>query len=159
VKNRRICIGLLALVTALGLVGAAHAGGGGKPKLVQLSYEESDDGSSPPKALSAYFRRAELVKFVTRYHGDRASGTSRYNDSITDTDLHGEARHPWRLIRRGGGKQVLKLIHAALVETGDARVKVIARGNGRRVVDRVLIVLADCSQDPPFYPVSCEIRP
>jgi hypothetical protein len=154
---RAAVIGVVIL--ALGAVAVAGAAGGAKPKLVQLSYEESDDGSSPPKALSAYFRRAELVKFVTRYDGDRATGGSRYNDSITDTDLHGEARHPWRLIRRDGGKRVLKLIHAALVETGDARVKVIARGNGRRIVDRVLIVLADCSQDPPFYPVSCEVRP
>ena len=129
------------------------------PKLVQLSYEESDDGSSPPKALSAFFRRADVVKFATRYQGDRARGDSRYNDSITDTDLHGEARHPWRLIRHGGGKRVLKLIHRALVEMGEAKVRVIGRGNGRRTRDKVLIVLADCAQDPPLYPVSCEVKP
>ncbi len=149
-------------VVVLALAGAAVTaaqGGGTKPKLVQLSYEESDDGSSQPKALSAFFRRAEGVKFVTRHDGHRARGDSRYSESITDTDLNGEASHPWRLIRRGGGKRVLKLIHRSLVDTGKAKVRVIARGNGRRTVDNVVIALADCAQDPPLYPVSCEVRP
>jgi hypothetical protein len=150
----------VAFVLVVGLASVAVAqAGGGAPKLVQLSYEESDDGSSPPKALSAFFRRADAVKFVTRHHGRRARGDSRYNDSITDTDLRGEARHPWRLIRRGGGKRVLKLIHRSLVDNGEAKVRVIARGGGRRTVDNVRIVLADCAQDPPLYPVSCEVRP
>lgn len=146
----------------LALAGGAVAGaqgGGAKPKLVQLSYEESDDGSSPPKALSAFFHRAERVRFFTGHDGDRARAGARYVESITDTDLHGEARHPWRLIRRDGGKWVLKLIHRSLEERGDAQVKVIARNNGRRTVDRVLIVLADCAQDPPLYPVSCDVNP
>ena len=146
---------LVAVAAAVGT--AAH--GGAKPKLVQLSYEESDDGSSPPKALSAFFRRAERVRFFTGFREDRAGAPARYVESITDLDLHGEARHPWRLIRRDGGNFVLKLIHASLEQRGDARVKVIARNDGRRTVDRVLIELADCAQDPPLYPVSCEIRP
>jgi hypothetical protein len=156
-RGRRAIVGLVLFV---GLASVAVAEAGGRaPKLVQLSYEESNDGSSPPKALSAFFRRAEAVKFVTRHDGARARGDSRYNQSITDTDLHGEASHPWRLIRRGGGKRVLRLIHRSLVDTGEAKVRVIARGNGRRTVDKVLITLADCAQDPPLYPVSCEVRP
>ena len=87
-------ISVVVLVLAGAAVTAAQ-GGGAKPKLVQLSYEESNDGSSPPKALSAFFRRAERVRFMTRHDGDRARGCPRYNvESITDTDLHGEAQPP-----------------------------------------------------------------
>ena len=165
VAEARRAVGTLALVAALAAISAAVAiaGPGGArqpPQLVQLSYAESDDGSSPKRSLYAFARRAASVKFVTRYDGDRARAGTRYRSSITDTDLHGhDVRHPWALVRRDGGKRVLRLIHDALFERGSARVRVIARGGGNRVVTGVSIVLAECSQDPPFYPVSCEVRP
>jgi len=150
---------LLALALGTASAGAAAESGGQPPKLVQLSYSESDDGSSPKRALYAFARRAEKVRFVTRYDGERATARSRYVSSITDTDLNGEARHPWALIRRNGGKQVLGLIHEALFASGSAKVMVVARGNGRKRERKVKILLAECTPDPPLYPVSCEVKP
>ena len=156
-------LGVLLTATAIAgtSVAVATGGQGGPaPKLVQVSYAETDDGSSPARSLQAFARRAESVKFATRYDGSRATAGSRYNSHITDTDLHGdEVRHPWVLVRKDGGKRVLRLVHDALVEQGSAKVRVMARGGGRRDDARVSIVLADCSQDPPFYPVSCEVKP
>lgn len=151
---------LVAAITAIPAAGAIAGPGGQPPKLVQLSYAESDDGSSPRRSLQAFARRAESVKFITRYDGERATAGSRYASHITDTDLHGdEVRHPWVLVRRDGGKRVLKLVHEALFARGSAKVRVIARGGGHRSKTRVPIVLADCAREPPFYPVSCEVRP
>ncbi len=161
----RRAVGTLALVAACAAIfaGGAIAGPGGSrqpPKLVQLSYAESDDGSSPKRSLYAFARRAASVKFVTRYDGDRATAETRYRSHITDTDLHGhDARHPWALVRKDGGKRVLELIHDALFDHGSAKVRVVARGGGNRVATGFAIVLAECSQDPPLYPVSCEVRP
>jgi hypothetical protein len=145
-----------ALVALAMAAPPAMAAGG--PELVQVSYEESDDGSSAPFDLSAYGRGIDALRFTTRYDGRRAGGEARLDDSITDTDLNGEARHPWKLIRRGEGKRVLKLVHDQLFETGVAKVRVRARGDGGRLDEAVEIQLAECSQDPPLYPVSCEVE-
>ena len=151
-----------SVAVALGLLPLAFADerrGGNPPKLVQVSYAESDDGSSPKRSLQAYAKRAEAVKFATRFDGDSARGKAKYRESITDTDLNGEASHPWALVRRDGGGRVLKLIHRSLGAREKARVKVILKGKSERVVERVVIRVADCAQDPPLYPLSCEIRP
>ena len=38
----------------------------------------------------------------------------RYNDHVTDTDLHPEdASHPWEADRRHGGKAVIKAIRSS----------------------------------------------
>ena len=150
-----------ALVGALLLF--AHdgiAGAGAPPKVVQISYAESDDGSSPAKRLYAFVRRADAVRFATRYEGKRATAGSRYRPSITDTDLHGkEVRHPWSLVRKNGGRRVLRLVAKALDERGVATIRVRARGAGGVDKVRVRMKLAQCSQDPPLYPVDCEVRP
>ncbi len=149
----------LVLLGALGFATTAGAAAKG-PKLVQLDYSETDDGQSRPFALDAFLYRAEAVRFTTRYAGERATGEAKYLDHITDTNIHesGEARHPWSLIRKGDGRKVIDLIDDSLAARGVAKVRVRARGNGRHEDVAVEIRLAECSQDPPFYPVGCEIK-
>jgi len=157
-----------ALVVVFVVLGAATAGGAPSsqrakhpPQVIQVSYDESNDGSSPRRALQAFVRYpTDAVTFATGYHGHRARGRTRYRPNITDTDIHGErASHPWALIRNGGGRRVFRLIHRALRQRGFAKVRTRAR-RGALVDDvRLRIVLSRCTQDPPLYPVSCEVRP
>ncbi|HMC06920.1 MAG TPA: hypothetical protein VKG89_05940 [Solirubrobacterales bacterium] len=163
----RLAAPLVAFLLASALMcGAGAAGSPGErsshpPKVIQLSYDESNDGSSPRRVLQAFVRYStDSVDFATRYHGHMATGDARYRPNITDTDIHGErARHPWALIRKHGGKRVLRLVHEALHQRGVAKVRTRARHGALRDVVRTRIVLSRCSQDPPFYPVSCEVRP
>ena len=152
--NKIILMVLVALAMAIAAQPAAAAGG---PSLVQVSYEESDDGSSPPFNLSAYGKKIDALRFTTRYGGERASGEAKLGNSV-DTDLNGEARNPWSLVRKGEGKRVIKLVHKQLFETGAAKVRIRARGDGEHLDQTVEIRLSECSQDPPFYPVSCEVE-
>ena len=158
-------VSVLALVAvfvfcALSGPSGADAAGAKGPKLVQLYYAESDDGSSRPFALDAYLYRADAVRFTARYDGERASGVARYEDGVTDTNIHatGEARHPWELVRQDGGQDVIRLVRDSLAERGVAKVRVRARGDGRHLDVAVQIRLSECSLDPPFYPVSCEVE-
>jgi hypothetical protein len=141
--------------------GAPTARASHPPKVIQLSYEESDDGSSPHRALHAFVRYStDAVNFATRYHGRRATAKARYRPNVTDTDIHGErARHPWALMRERGGRRVLRLIHKSLEHRGIAKVRTRARRDGFLDDVRTRIVLSKCAQDPPLYPVSCEVRP
>jgi hypothetical protein len=152
--NKIILTVLVALAMAIAAQPAAAASG---PNLVQVSYAESDDGSSPPFDLSANGKGIDALRFTTRYGGERASGESKLDNAV-DTDLNGEARHPWSLIRKGDGKRVIKLVHKQLFETGVAKVRIRARGDGEHLDQTVEIRLSECSQDPPFYPVSCEVE-
>ena len=158
-KNlKRLTTTLLALVAGLmGVALAAQPALAAKgPKLVQVYYAESDDGSSSPFDLEANGYRIDALRFTTRYRGERASGEAKLDNSV-DTDLNGEARHPWSLVRKGDGKRVIKLVHKQLFETGTAKVRVRARGDGEHLDQAVEIRLSECSQDPPFYPVSCTV--
>jgi hypothetical protein len=151
----------LALTCAAGAAGAPSERASRAPKVIQLSYDESNDGSSPRRALYAFVRYApDAVNFATRYHGRRATAKTRYRPNVTDTDIRGErARHPWALVRKGGGRTVLRLVHKALKQRGVAKVRTRARRDGLIDDVRLRIVLSKCAQDPPFYPVSCEVRP
>ena len=154
----------MVLIVASAVTGGAAAAGGQNarpPKVIQLSYDESDDGSSPSRSLYAFVRHpTDSVRFVTRYHGRTATAETRYKPQITDTDIRGrKARHPWALIRKGGGKRVLSFIHKSLERRGVAKVRTRARRDGLLDDVRARIVLAECAQDPPLYPVSCEVRP
>jgi hypothetical protein len=150
-----------AVTCAAGAAGAPSERASRSPKVIQLSYDESNDGSSPRRALYAFVRYApDAVNFATRYHGHRATAKTRYRPNITDTDIRGErARHPWALVRKGGGRRVLRLVHKALKQRGTAKVRTRARRDGLLDDVRLRIVLSKCAQDPPFYPVSCEVRP
>jgi hypothetical protein len=152
-------LALAAEVTGAEAAGAPSERGSSPPKVIQLTYEESDDGSTPHRALQAYVRHSpDSVSFATRYHGRRATGKTRYEPNITDTDIRGErAQHPWALIRKGGGKQVFRLIHTSLENRGIAKVRTRARRGGSVDNVRMRIVLSECAQDPPFYPLSCEV--
>lgn len=154
----RICAAAIATAVLALAPAAAQATPG--PKLVQLSYGESFDGSYPVRDLGAYAYRVDAMRFTTRYGGERASAQARYDDSVTDTDIdaHGEARHPWKLVRRNGGSDVIALIRHSLEDRGFAKVRVRARGDGRHLDRAIVIDLSECSSDPPIYPVSCEIR-
>jgi hypothetical protein len=163
----RVTAPLVVLLVAAAVTWGAEAAGAPKgsgshpPKVIQLSYEESNDGSSPRRALDAFVRYStDSVNFATRYHGRTATAKTRYRPNITDTDIRGEmARHPWALVRKGGGSRVLRLIHEALGQRGVAKVRTRARRDGLLDDVRTRIVLSECAQDPPLYPVSCEVRP
>ena len=128
------------------------------PRLVQLSYEESKDGTSKRYNLSAYAHKADRVTFAVRKHHRRLTATARYNSHVTDTDLKPEdASHPWEIVRKGGGKKVLRKVRRALRHHGATTVRVIAQRGDKRDKAKVRVVVADCTQDPPLYPLSCEI--
>jgi hypothetical protein len=144
---------------ALMAAGAQPALAAPGPKLVQVTYEESNDAGEAPMDLAAHFKDADAVRFTTRYDGERASGEARYIENISDTDLNGEAQHPWSLVRKGDGKRVAKLVHESLFERGVAKVRIRARGDGEHYDGAVEISLAgDCSQDPPLYPLTCQVK-
>jgi hypothetical protein len=165
--SKRFIAALAILVLASAVTCVAGAAGvpseraSRPPKVIQLSYDESNDGSSPRRALYAFVRYSpDAVNFATRYHGRRATAKSRYRPNVTDTDIRGErARHPWALVREGGGRRVLRLVHKALKQRGVANVRTRARRDGLIDDVRLRIVLSKCAQDPPFYPVSCEVKP
>ena len=60
-------------------------------------------------------------------------------------------------MRRDGGSEVIALIRHSLDDRGFAKVRVRARGDGRHLDRAIVIDLSECSSDPPYYPVSCEI--
>jgi hypothetical protein len=150
-------VAIAACLLGFFLVAGSQAQAAG-PKLVQLSYEHSRDGSSKHFNLSAYAHNADSVRFTVRRHHAPISAPGRYNDHVTDTDLHPEdARHPWEVDRKHGGKAVLKAVRSSLKRKGAAIVRVMARNGGARDKAKVRIDVADCAMDPPLYPLSCEI--
>ncbi|MQA75740.1 MAG: hypothetical protein GEU88_15595, partial [Solirubrobacterales bacterium] len=109
----------VASVAALAATGSAHeASSGPQPRVIQLSYSDSKDGSFPRYRLMAFSRRTDDVRFATRFAGKRAKADARFSENITDTDIKGNAKHPFVLIRKGGGKRVMKLIRRAFDERG-----------------------------------------
>jgi hypothetical protein len=157
-----------AFLVAAGLTGAAipaaadhprEAVGGAQPRVIQLSYSEVNDGSRPRLNLMAFSRRTDSVRFATRYDGRQATANTRYVKSITDTDINGNrAKHPFVLVRKQGGKRVVKLVRKSLDERGEARVRIRAARGGSVDAIKLRIVLGRCSQDPPLFPVDCEVE-
>jgi hypothetical protein len=167
VKRTLRALGSLAaaagLVASVAIAPAAESGADGQgdrrgPKVVQLQF--SSGRGVGEKSLQAYAYRTEVLRFRTSYEGERATGDSRYRPNVTDTDIDArrEARHPWELLKRGDGKQVLKMTRQSLRESGEAVVRVRAHRDGRVDDVRVRIELSECSQDPPLYPISCEVE-
>ncbi|MDF2752234.1 MAG: hypothetical protein K0S82_617 [Gaiellaceae bacterium] len=159
--------GALVVALAAGIssqtAGAAETkrggAGGGQPRVIQLSYSEVNDGSRPRLNLMAFARRTDSVRLSTRYQGKQATGDTRYDKSITDTDINGNnAKHPFVLRRKQGGKRVVKLIRNSLDERGQARVRIRAARGGRVDAIKLRIVRAKCSLDPPLFPVDCEVE-
>jgi hypothetical protein len=162
-RHRFGSLALAAAASALALAapGAADDPKEGQrrgPKVVQLQF--SSGRGVGEKSLQAYAYRTEVLRFRASYEGERATADSRYRENVTDTDIdaRGEARHPWELLKRGGGRQVLQMTRQSLRERGSAIVRVLAHGNGKLDDVRVRIELSECSQDPPLYPISCEVE-
>lgn len=108
--------------------------------------------------MDGYAKWARSLTFTVRRKGKPITAGSRYNTHISDNDLHGPAQHPFVLQRAGGGRRVMKTVRQGLNKRGVAKVRVRARGAGGVDSHLYEIVLAECAQDPPFYPLSCEIK-
>ncbi len=149
-----VCCALSLIPTA-----PASAARGGPPKLVQLSYHEEPGAMGHDLNLGAHVKNATAVKFATGFDGEKARAGGKYREEVTDTDInHPEAKHPWRPAT-GDGQRVTKLVHDALEENGVAVVRLRMRNGGQLEKARVVIELSECHQNPPLYPVTCEVRP
>jgi hypothetical protein len=145
----------LIAVLALAVFATPASAASEKPKVVRALLEKGDRGNSFGYSLSANMKRTDAVTFKTRYLDERASGPARYNDNVTTTDLRGQAKHPWNLIR-SSGKDVIKLIRASLKATGEATVKIKAENDaGKSSKTKVTFALSECHMDPPLYPLTC----
>ena len=152
---------VLAVLGAIALVPFAQAEDprGAPPKLVQLSYDEEPGGTGHDTNLGAHVKNATAVRFATGFDGEKARAGGKYRDEVTDTDINDpEAKHPWRPAT-GDGHKVVKLVHDSLEENGRAVVRLRMKNGGQVKKARVVIELSECSQDPPLYPVTCEVRP
>jgi hypothetical protein len=129
------------------------------PKVVQVSYyEDREDGRR--YNLQAHALRADALKFSVRRGGRRIVADAKLNERISDTDLQGEARHPWVPVRNGAGKRLVRAVVDKLHGNGQLRLRIRVQGNGIRDVVRVRIVLSECSTDPPLFPdPDCEVEP
>ena len=146
----------LALGAASG--GAQQASAPKQPRVIQLHYAQVNDGTFPRLRLDAFSRRTDSVTLSTRFHGKKASGKTRFNKNVTDTDIKGNAKHPFELIRKQGGRRVVKFVKKSLAQRGTSNVKVRAERGGRVDAIKLKIVLAKCGKDPPLFPVDCEVR-
>jgi hypothetical protein len=153
----------VALLVALALFWAAALPVGARParvaKVIQLSYGETPGQQGPNRTLEAFSRRTDSLKFTTAFKHEQVRVPGRYDPDVTDTDIDGRrAKHPWKPNRRQGGSHLISLVHRSLSQRGFARVTISARHEraGTAIV-QVTIDLADCTLDPPRYPISCEI--
>jgi hypothetical protein len=155
-RSIALTVALLSITASL-----AHAErtGGGSPNLVQLSYSEEPGAQGHDQTLGAYVKNADAVKFATGFAGAKARAGGKYRESTTDTDINDpEAKHPW-VPATGDGHEVVKLVHDALEATGRAKVRLRMKRGGEVETQKVVIKLSECSQDPPLYPVTCEVQP
>jgi hypothetical protein len=164
-RTRRVfrLVGFVATSAALVAAAQAPAGkadgqGNRGPKVVQLQF--SSGRGIGEKSLQGYAYRTDVLRFRTSYEGERATADSRYRQNVADTDIDakGEARHPWELLKKGGGKQVIRMIRQSLRERGEAVVQIFAHRDGKVDDPRVRIELSECSEEPPIYPISCEVE-
>jgi hypothetical protein len=161
IRMRGLVLGLSALIgtVLLGSVGSSEARFVRPPKLVQVSYyEDREDGRR--YNLQAHALRTDALKFSVRRGGKRIAADAKLNESISDTDLRGEARHPWVPVRNTAGKRLVRAVVDKLYGNGEVRLRIRLKGNGINDTEKVRIVLAECSTDPPLYPdPDCEVRP
>ena len=156
---KRFGVFALAVVPLAIFAASAEGGGGGSPKLVQLSYNEEPGAQGRDTNLGAYVKNATSVNFATGFDGVKARAGGRYREAVTDTDINDpEAKHPW-IPATGDGRKVVKLVHDSLEANGRATVRLRMKNGGDVEKERVVIKLSECSQDPPLYPVTCEVRP
>ena len=148
----------LALFALSAMAFTAQAGGG-SPRLVQLDYHEEPGAQGRDQHLGAHVKNADSVRFATGFDGRKARASGRYRESITDTDIHDpEAKHPW-VPAGSAGHKVVKLVRESLDENERATVRLRMKNGSQVEKERVVIELSECSQDPPLYPVSCDVKP
>jgi len=156
---RRFIVIAFAVLPLAFFAASAAGAGGGSPKLVQLSYNEEPGAQGRDTNLGAYVKNADSVKFATGFDGRKARAGGRYREAVTDTDINDpEAKHPW-IPATGDGRKVVKLVHDSLEANGRATVRLRMKNGGEVEKERVVIELSECDQDPPLYPVTCEVRP
>jgi hypothetical protein len=127
------------------------------PKVIQLSYAQWYE--EPGGSLGAFARgHPDSLRFTTRYRGRQASVPAERTDTV-DTDLPRCCDESWEPIRHQGAARVYRLIRKALNRRGVVKVRTRVKRGALADVHRWRIVLARCSQDPPSYPVDCEIAP
>jgi hypothetical protein len=127
------------------------------PKVIQLQYAQWYE--EPGGSLGAFARgHPDSLRFATRYRGRQATVPAKETDTV-DTDLPRCCDESWEPIRRQGAARVYRLIRKALDRRGVAKVRTRVKRGGLADIHRWRIVLARCSQDPPSYPVDCEIAP
>jgi hypothetical protein len=153
-------IGAVAAVAVLAVAASAATAHQARPaKIVQLSYyEDREDGHR--YNLQAHALRTDGLKFSARRGGRRITAEARLNENLTDTDLPGQARHPWVPKRNGAGKRLIRAVVHKLHSKGEVALHILARGIGGNDFARMRIVLSECSFDPPLYPdPDCEVQP
>jgi hypothetical protein len=144
---------LVGLLIAPGLGTGDAEAGTAPPKVIQLSYSQSSDQGD---SLLAFARRTDSLRFAIHYRGAEASAPAR-RSSTFDTDLDGAASRGWKPKPEQGGREVKRLIRESLAERGEARVRTRAKRDGLLDDHRWVLVLSKCSQEPPLYPVDCEV--
>jgi hypothetical protein len=122
-----------------------------RPKVIQLSYSRWYEGES----LIAFARRTHRLRFRTGYQGETKIAPAR-RATVADADLKGHYSS-WKPNRKEGGKRVIRDVRRELKHRGVARLHTVAKRCGRTDKHLWRIVLAKCSQDPPLYPVDCEV--
>jgi hypothetical protein len=159
IPRTRILALLAVAVGFTALVAASDASLARPPKVVQVSYyEDREDGRR--YNLQAHALRTDELTFSVRRDGRRFVAEAKLNERISDTDLHGEARHPWVPVRNRAGKRLIRAFVDKLYDKGEVRVRIRVRGNGIKDFASVRIVLSECSTDPPLYPdPDCEVKP
>jgi hypothetical protein len=146
-----------SLTPATSQTAAASASELRPPKIIQLSYAQWYE--EPGGSLGAFARgHPDSLTFATRYRGRQAIVPAKQTDTV-DTNLPRCCDESWEPIRHQGAARVYRLIRKALNRRGSAKVRTRVKRDGLAGVHRWRIVLAQCSQDPPIYPVDCEIAP
>ncbi len=161
-RRRTLLAGLLAGgLLALAFLPSALARPMRTPSLVQVTYSEAPGQQGPDRVLEAFARRTDSVKFHTAFKHRRVSSPGRYDPNVTDTDLRGNrAKHPWKPNRRRGGSRLISLVHRSLNQRGFANVTVRAsheRTGTDTVRFQISLASADCTLDPPLYPIDCTV--
>lgn len=138
----------IAVVALLALTAVASAGA--PPRVRDMSYFKRDDGSLPHVRLLIGVKRADTVRVATVFHGKHAKAPTSLDDRISGD--------PWVLQHKDGGRGVYKLLRKSLDERGSAAVRIRARNASGVDSVKLKIRLSECTMDPPFYPLDCEIQ-
>ena len=93
------------------------------PKLLRLYYSNGNEGLGANNSLSVIARRAEAVRFKTRYRERASRARARLSDA-------GPKNQEWNVILDRAGRKATRLIRNALNDGATARVRVTARNKG-----------------------------